>query len=86
MRNEVNFLPANKQNFHKFIVYSISLGVHSQAWQNTLNNKFTISLQYLKENMKDEVYFLPVDKCQRFLQSHAMILDLCHQACPNYPK
>ena len=29
---------------------------------STKNNQFTISLQYLKENMKDEVDFLPADK------------------------
>ena len=29
---------------------------HAQSAQN---NKFTISLQHLKENVKDEVYFLP---------------------------
>ena len=27
--------------------------------QSAQNNKFTISLQHLKENVKDEVYFLP---------------------------
>ena len=37
---------------------------HAQITQS----KFPISLQYLKENMKDEVDFLPVDECQRFLQ------------------
>ena len=30
--------------------------------QSTQNHKFAISLQYLKENMKDEVDFLPPDK------------------------
>ena len=36
---------------------------HAQSTQN----KFAISLQYLKENMKDEVDFQLVDKRQRFL-------------------
>ena len=44
------------------------------------------SLQYLKENMKDEVDFLFADKRQRFIQSDTIILDVCGQACPNYPK
>ena len=36
--------------------------------------------------MKDEVYFLPADERQRFLQSDAIILDMCGQACPHYSK
>ena len=31
-------------------------------------NKFAVSLQYLKENVKDEVDFQLKDKCQRILQ------------------
>ena len=30
--------------------------------QSILNNKFAIYLQYLKENAKDDIDFLPVDK------------------------
>ena len=54
--------------------------------QSTQNNKFAISLQYLKKDLKNEVGFLFVDKRQRFLQIHTIILDVCGQACPNYPK
>ena len=36
--------------------------------------------------MKDEVAFLSTDKCQRFLQIDTVILGVCGQACPNYPK
>ena len=35
--------------------------------------------------MKDEVD-LSADKCQRFFQIDAIILDVCGQSCPNYPK
>ena len=42
--------------------------------QSTQNNKFIISLQYLKENMRDEVNLLPADKRQRFPQSDTIIL------------
>ena len=38
------------------------------------------------ENMKDELEFLPTDKRQRFLQIAIIILGVCGQACPNYPK
>ena len=48
--------------------------------------KFAISLQYLKENVKDEVDFLPADKHQRLLQIDTIVLGVCGQACPNYPK
>ena len=51
--------------------------------QSTQSNKPTISLPYLKENMKDEVDFLPAHKCQRFLQGDTVILDVCGQAYPN---
>ena len=44
--------------------------------QGTQNNKFAISLQYLNENVNDEVDFLPVDNCQRFLQIDTIILGL----------
>ena len=51
MSHEVEFLPADKLK---------SLARHAQS---TKNNQFTISLKYLKENMKDELDFLPADKC-----------------------
>ena len=40
----------------------------------TLNNKFAISLQYLKEEVSDTVGFLHSDKRESLLQSNAMIL------------
>ena len=36
--------------------------------------------------MDDEVEFLPADKHQKFLQNDSIILGLCGEACPNYPK
>ena len=84
MGDEVDFLPVDK---HKSIlqVDSITLGVHSQVCPKYTKQQFTISLQYLKENVKDED-FLPPDKRQRFLQSDTIILGVCFQAIPNYPK
>ena len=35
--------------------------------QSTQNNKFTISLQYPKKQMSDEVDFFLADKHERFL-------------------
>ena len=56
--NEVNFLATNKhQNFLQ--IHSITLDVWSRPFPN---NKFAIYLQYLNENAKDDIDFLPVDK------------------------
>ena len=60
------WLQINTKVFYKLIVslwVCIPRHVHS-----TQNNKFAISLQYLKENMKDAVYFLLANKRQSFLQ------------------
>ena len=40
----------------------------------TQNSKFSISLQYLKKEVSDEVDFLHADKHENFLQSDTMIL------------
>ena len=84
MGNEVDFLPADThKSFYKMIVSLWVCAVRHA--QSTQNNRFTISLQYVKENMKD-VDFLPADKRWRFLQSDTIILGVCGQACPYYPK
>ena len=51
-----------------------------------INAKVCNTLQYLKENVKDEVDFLRANKRQRFLQIDTVSLSVCAQACPNYPK
>ena len=56
--------------FYKLIV---SFWVYVARHAQSIQNKFSISLQYLKENMKDEVDFLPADKHQTFLQSDTVI-------------
>ena len=42
--------------------------------QITQNNKFAISLQYLKKEVSDEVDFLHADKYESLLQIDTMIL------------
>ena len=37
-------------------------------FQSSQNSKFAVSLQYLKKEFKDEIYFLHADKHQSFLQ------------------
>ena len=75
-------LPAYKPK-HFIQVESTTLGVLVRH-THSIQNKFTTSLQHLKENVKDDVDFLPLGK--RFLQSDTIILDECGQTCPNYPK
>ena len=41
--------------------------------------------KYIKENVKDEVDYLPADKHWRFLQSDTVIVGVYGQACPYYP-
>ena len=43
--------------------------------QITQNNKFAISLQYLKKEVSDEVDFLHADMHESFLQIDAMVFD-----------
>ena len=52
MGDEVDFFPADK---HKsFLQYdNITLGFIARYAQSTQNKKFAISLQHLKENVKD---------------------------------
>ena len=58
--------------FLKLIV-SLCVCVFRHA-QNTENGKFTICLEHVKKNGKDEVIFLPADKRQRFPQTDTIIL------------
>ena len=77
------FCLQNTTVFYKLIV-SLSICIASHA-QITQNNKFAISLQYLRENVKDEYDILLGDKHERFLQIDTIILGVCGQRCPNYP-
>ena len=62
-----HFLHADKHESLLQIDTMILMGIvkHSQSSQNS---KFTMSLQYLKKEVRDEVDFLHVDKHQSFLQ------------------
>ena len=70
-------LQINTKVFYKIVSLWVCVARHAQS---TENNKFTISLQYVKENVKDEVDFLPADKCLRFLRSDTITLGVCGQA------
>ena len=64
-------LQVNTKVFYKIMV-SLWMCV-SRHTQSTLNKNFTISLQYVKENVKDDVDFLSASKCERFLWSDTII-------------
>ena len=53
--------------------------------QITKNNKFAISLQYVKKDVSDKVVFLPADKHESFLKIDT-IFDGDGQAFPEFPK
>ena len=68
--------------FYEMIVsHWVCIARHAQITQN---NRFAICLQYVKENMKDEVDLLPADKRRRFLQGDTIILGVC--VIPMLPK
>ena len=54
--------------------------------QMTQNNKFAISLQYLKEELSGEVGFLHAEKHESFLQIDNMIFDRDDQALPKFSR
>ena len=54
--------------------------------QSSQNNKFAISMQYLKKEMSDEVDFLRADKHESFLQINTMIFGGDGQAFSKFPK
>ena len=72
----------NTKFFYK-LVASLWVCIARHA-QSTQNNKITISSQYIKENVKDAVDFLPADNRQRFLQSDTSILG-AWPGTPNLP-
>ena len=53
-----------------------------------LANQITgfLEMQYLKKEVNDEVYFWHTDKYQSFLQVDTIILYVCNQESPKYPK
>ena len=85
MGDEVDYcLQISTKVFYKVIVFLwVSAARNAQSTQN---NRFTISLQYVKENVKDEVDFLSADKRRRFLKSDTIILGVYGKECPYYPK
>ena len=71
---EMNLVFCPQINTNVFYNLIVSLWVCvARHTQSTQNSKFAISSQYLRENVKNEVDFLPADKHQRFLQIDAVV-------------
>ena len=67
MSDAVDFLHADKHESLLQIdtnTFLMGMANHSQSSQNS---KFAMSLQYLKEDVRDEADFLDADKHQSFL-------------------
>ena len=58
----------------------------SRHAQITQNNKFALSLQYLKKELRDKVDFLHADKRENFLQIDTMIFNENGQVFPKFWK
>ena len=56
---------------------------HAQIIQN---NKFAISLQYTRKEVRDEIDFLHADKHESFLQIDTMIFNGNGQTFPKFSK
>ena len=78
------YLQISTKVFYKLMA-SLKVCVARYA-QNTQNKELVVSLQYLKEKVKDKVDFLLADKHQRILQIDSIILGVCGQGCPKYLK
>ena len=78
------YMLINIKDFFKLILsFSVCVTKHAQITQN---NKFAISLQYVKKEVSDEVDFLHADKHESFLQIDTMIFDGHDQVFPKFPK
>ena len=76
-------LPCMPKFFYRLIV-SLWVRIDRYAWI-TQNNKFSISLQYLKKEVSFVVDFLHADKHESFLQIY-MIFDGDGKALPKFSK
>ena len=81
MQIKINVFYKLKVSFLVMLSILVCAARHAQS---TRNKKFVLSMQYLKQNVNDEVDFLPEDKHQRFLPIDTIILGVCAKACPNF--
>ena len=72
-----------KDFFKMILSFLVCVARHAQITQN---NKFAISLQYLKKEVSREVDFFNGDKHEHFVQIDTMIFDGDDQVFPKFPK
>ena len=78
-------MPADNTKVFYMLIVSLWVCIARHA-HSTQNNNFAISLHCLKENVKNEIDFVPVDKHESFLQIDTVIYDGDGQAFPKFPK
>ena len=96
VRDELDFLHADKyQSFQQIgfntlgikvsykVIISLLIGMIKHS-QSTQSNKFAISLQYLKKEVKNGVHFLHADSFYKFLQVGIIVFDGSGQTCPKH--
>ena len=66
------------------VILSLLMGM-MKCSQSTQSNTFAMSLQYLKKEVTDGIYFLYADT-SKFLQVGIIIFDGSGQRCPKYLK
>ena len=81
--NLIFSLQINIKDFKLLLSFQVCVARHAQTTQN---NKFAISLQYLKKEVSDEVDFLHADKHESFLQIDAVIFYGGWSSVPKEPK
>ena len=88
MKDEVYFWHADKHQFHNISFYKLTLSFcvciarHVQSNENIFAYLCNIS----GKTWRDEVDFLPTDKCKTFLQVDSIYPYFWRQVCPKYPK
>ena len=86
MKDEVDFLPAEKC-WTFFQIDTIILGVcMARHVQITWNNKFAISLQHIKKEVSDAVHFLHADQHESLLQIYNKVFWWVWSSIPEIPE
>ena len=85
LKDKVHFcLQINIRVSYKLVLFHL-VGMVRHA-QSVHNNKFAISSQYFKKEVRDKYDFLHEDKHQSILQAGSIVFTSHSQTCPKYPK
>ena len=84
-----SFLYVNFNTLGITILYKVMLSLlvgMIKCSQSTQSNQFVISLQYLKEEVRNGVQFFACRESSKFQQVGIILFDGSGQACLKYPK